>query len=399
MQTATRAKTSRISISSPSTKIKTKRILPLLNTKSTMSFLRCLLLLLILVQNAAAQFAQLPDQYRSAADSAYGMIAQTWQEQKFPGIAVAVAVNGQLLWSDAVGFSDLEQRVPMWPHSRFRIASLSKPLTAAAAAKLYSQTKLDVDASIQEYVPNFPSKRWTITTRQLGAHLGGIRGYRPGEMLSAVPYSTVEDGLDIFSADTLLHEPGTKYLYSSYGWNLISAVIEGAAQEPFLDHMQREIFLPFNMLDTVADHPDSLIAHRVRFYVRTQDGALLNAPYVDNSYKWAGGGFLSTPIDIVRFGIAHLDSSFFERKAKDLLFTEQRTTSGEPTGYAFGWRVETCSDNLRYFSHSGGAIGGTSLLVIQPDTGVVVAAMVNMSNANLDVVQQIVSLFVEQSQN
>lgn len=364
-----------------------------------MSFLRCLLLLLILVQNAAAQFAQLPDQYQSAADSAHGMIAETWQEQKFPGIAVAVAINGQLIWSDAVGFSDLEQRVPMWPHSRFRIASISKPLTAAAAAKLYSQTKLDVDASIQEYVPNFPPKRWAITTRQLGAHLGGIRGYRPGEMLSTAPYSTVEDGLNIFSADTLLHEPGTKYLYSSYGWNLISAVIEGAAQEPFLDYMQREILLPLNMLDTVADHPDSLIAHRVRFYVRTQDGTLLNAPYVDNSYKWVGGGFLSTPIDIVRFGIAHLDSSFFEQKAKELLFTEQRTTAGEPTGYAFGWRVETRPDNLLYFSHSGGAIGGTSLLVIQPDTGVVVAAMVNMSNANLDIVQQIVSLFVEQSQN
>ncbi|MXX96870.1 MAG: beta-lactamase family protein [Rhodothermaceae bacterium] len=364
-----------------------------------MSFLRYLLLLLILVRNATAQFAQLPDQYRSAADSAYGMITQTWQEQKFPGMAVAVAVNGQLIWSDAVGFSDLEQRVPMWPHSRFRIASISKPLTAAAAAKLYSQTKLDVDASIQEYVPNFPQKRWTITTRQLGAHLGGIRGYRPGEMLSAVPYSTVEDGLDIFSADTLLHEPGTKYLYSSYGWNLISAVIEGAAQEPFLDYMQREIFLPFNMLDTVADHPDSLIVHRVRFYVRTQDGTLLNAPYVDNSYKWAGGGFLSTPIDIVRFGIAHLDTSFFDQNAKELLFTEQQTTAGEPTGYAFGWRVETRSDHLRYFSHSGGAIGGTSLLVIQPDTGVVVVAMVNMSNANLDVVQQIVSLFVDQSQS
>lgn len=365
-----------------------------------MDYRRYLLLLpLLLLQSAAAQYAQIPDPYRSAVDSAYQMISQTWQEQKFPGIAVAAAVNGQLIWSDAVGFSDLEQRVPLWPHSRFRIASISKPLTAAAAAKLYSQSQLDVDTDIQKYVPGFPAKRWPITTRQLGAHLGGIRGYHPGEMLSPAPYATVEDGLAIFSADTLMHEPDTEYLYSSYGWNLLSAVIEGASGEPFLDHMKQEIFLPLRMLNTVADHPDSLIAHRVRFYVRNEDGTLLNAPYVDNSYKWAGGGFLSTPTDIVRFGIAHLDSSFLDPKARELLFTEQRTTTGEPVGYAFGWQVETRSDRLRYFSHSGGAIGGTSLLVIQPDTGVVVAAMVNMSGANLNVVQELVSLFVREARH
>ncbi len=89
-----------------------------------------------------------------------------------------------------------------------------------------------MDADIQKYVPGFPAKRWPITTRQLGAHLGGIRGYHPGEMLSPAPYATVEDGLVIFSADTLMHEPDTEYLYSSYGWNLLSAVIEGASGEP-----------------------------------------------------------------------------------------------------------------------------------------------------------------------
>ncbi len=162
--------------------------------------------------------------------------------------------------------------------------------------------------------------------------------------------------------------------------------------------MKQEIFLPLRMLNTVADHPDSLIAHRVRFCIRNEDGTLLNAPYVDNSYKWAGGGFLSTPTDIVRFGIAHLDSSFLDPKTRELLFTEQRTTTGEPVGYAFGWQMETRSDRLRCFSHSGGAIGGTSLLVIQPDTGVVMAAMINMSDANLNVVQELVSLFVREAQ-
>ncbi len=353
-----------------------------------------LVLSFVLAPYAGAQHAQIPEQYQAAVDSAQKMILEAWHKHKYPGIAVAVAAEGQLIWSDAVGFADLEQRVPMWPHSRFRIASISKPITAAATAKLFSQGRLDVDASVQQYVPDFPQKRWSVTTRQLGAHLGGIRSYQPGEMLSAVPYATVRDGLGIFAADTLVHEPGTQFLYSSYGWNLISAVIEGATGTSFLDHMRQEVFLPLGMLNTVADHPDKLIAHRVRFYTRNEDGVLLNAPFVDNSYKWAGGGFLSTPIDVVQFGIGHLTSTFLDDAAKELLFTEQLTITGEPTGYAFGWNVEVRADNRRYYSHRGGAIGGTSLLVIQPDTGVVVAAMINMGNADLEVVQELVSLFV-----
>lgn len=364
------------------------------NMKRTL--LRCLLALMwVQASPTAAQTAQTPDRYRAAIDSARGMISEALHDGRFPGLSVAVAAEGQLIWSDAVGFADLEQRIPMWPHSRFRIASISKPITAAAAALLHSRESLDVDLPVQHYVPEFPEKHWTVTTRQLGAHLGGIRSYRAGEMLSNTPYSTVLDGLDIFAQDSLIHEPGSRYLYSSYGWNLISAVIEGASGEPFLDHMRRVVFLPLGMLDTIADHPDSLIAHRVRFYVRNSDGETLNAPAVDNSYKWAGGGFLSTPVDVVRFGLAHLDNSFLDDSAHSLLFTEQSTTAGEPVRYGFGWRLETDSSGRRYLMHSGGAIGGSSQLTIQPETGVVVAVMVNMSDADLEVAEELVQLFVE----
>ena len=345
-------------------------------------------------QPAAAQTVQAPDHYRATIDSARTLMTNQWLEEQFPGLSWAVAAEGKLIWADAVGFADLEQRVPMWPHSRFRIASISKPITAAAAALLHSRGLLDVDAPVQQYVADFPEKQWPVTTRQLGAHLGGIRSYRPGEMLSNVAYATVRDGLDIFARDSLVHQPGSQYLYSSYGWNLISAVIEQAAGEPFLDHMRRTVFLPLGMLNTIADHPDSLIAHRVRFYMRTNDGKLLNAPPVDNSYKWAGGGFLSTPVDVVLFGLAHLNDAFLDSTAQALLFSEQTTTAGEPVGYGFGWRLEADADQPHYVRHSGGAIGGTSQLIIQPESGVVVAVMVNQTGANLSVGEELVQLFV-----
>ena len=99
--------------------------------------------------------------------------------------------------------------------------------------KLWSEGKVDLDDPVQNYVTSFPEKRYPVTIRQVAQHVGGIRHYRGLEFMSNIHYSTVEEGLAIFANDTLLFEPGSKYSYSSYGWNLISAVMETASGEEF----------------------------------------------------------------------------------------------------------------------------------------------------------------------
>src|SRR5699024_4999921 len=115
-------------------------------------------------------------------------------------------------------------------------------------------------------------------------------------------FNSVKESLEIFAEDTLLFKPGTDYSYSSYGWNLISAVVEGASGTPFLTYMKNEVFTPLNMDQTVAEYTDSLISHRTDYYTHADDGTVLNAPAVDNSYKWAGGGFIGTAEDLIMFG-------------------------------------------------------------------------------------------------
>lgn len=354
-------------------------------------------LFLLFCGTAAAQSAVAPSSapFAKEIQAARAMILHDLEEQDYPGIAIAVSVDGETVWSEGFGYADLEQRVPLWPTSRFRIGSISKPFTAAAVARLFEDGRLDVNAPVQQYVPYFPEKRWLLTTRNLGAHLGGVRHYQGDEFLSSTSYETVESGLAIFAADTLLHAPGQRFAYTSYGWNLISAVVEGASGRQFLHVMRQEVFRPLGMRHTVADHPDSLIYQRVRFYERGANGDLLNAPYVDNSYKWAGGGFLSSPEDLLRFGNAHLGTDFLSEDALALLFTEQQTTAGEGVGYGFGWRVRTGDDSRRYLSHGGGSVGGTSLLIMQPDTKVILAAMINLSGADLEVAHDVLRLFVE----
>ncbi|MXZ70361.1 MAG: beta-lactamase family protein [Acidobacteria bacterium] len=351
--------------------------------------------------NASAQStsapatAPAPLRYAEAIEEARALVQTDIAERGYPGIAIAVSVNGETIWSEGFGYANLEHRVPMLPSVKFRVGSISKSMTAAAVAKLVEEGRLDVDLPIQQYVPSFPEKAYPITTRQLGGHLGGIRHYEGDENFIRDPYPTVLDGLTIFADDPLLHEPGTRYSYTSHGFNLISAVVEGAAKQPFLDMMRESVFRPLGMRDTVADFVTPIIPGRTSYYVRDAEGHVVNAPFVNNSYKWAGGGFLSTTEDVLTFANAHLDDKFLSEESRKLLFTEQRTRDGEGVGYGFGWFVRTRDDGRRLLSHSGGSVGGTSLMVMEPSTRVVVVGLINLTRADNSVVTEVLDLFID----
>lgn len=344
-------------------------------------------------QPAAA--APAPLLYAEVVDEARALVRADIAARGYPGIAIAVSVDGATVWSEGFGYADLEHRVPMSPSVKFRVGSISKSLTAAAVASLVEDGRLDLDAPVQQYVPSFPEKAHPVTTRQLGGHLGGIRHYRGNENFIRDPYATVLGGLSIFADDPLLHEPGTAFSYTSHGFNLISAVVEGAAKQPFLAYMREAVFRPLGMRNTVADFVTPIIAGRTRYYVRDAEGRVVNAPFVNNSYKWAGGGFLSTTDDVLRFANAHLDDGFLTESSRELLFTEQRTRDGEGVGYGFGWFIRTGDDGRRLLSHSGGSVGGTSLMVMEPETGVVVVGLINLTGADNGVVREVLGRFID----
>jgi CubicO group peptidase (beta-lactamase class C family) len=325
--------------------------------------------------------AQAPARYTGAIEFARTLVTEVMEESGTPGMSVAVGIDGQIVWAEGFGYADVENKVPVWEETKFRIGSVSKPLTAAAVGLLTERGKLDLDAPVQRYVPSFPEKRWPVTTRQLAGHLAGVRHYRGGEMLSAQRYETVSDGLEIFQDDTLLFEPGHRFSYSSYGWNLVSAVVEGASGEEFLSYMQQNVFDPLGMTHTVADYTDSIIPHRTRFYERNRDGRVVNAQYVDNSYKWAGGGFLSTPSDLVRFGFAHFGDGLLKSGTIAEFWTPQTTNAGESTGYGIGWSVAVEDGVVTRAGHGGGSVGGTTGFETRPPQRAAIAIVGNLSQA------------------
>lgn len=319
--------------------------------------------------------------HAAAIEEARELLDSLMDAEAIPGLSVAIGRGTQLLWSEGFGFSDLTHNVMVTPLTRFRVGSVSKPMTAAALGVLVEAGALDLDAPVQDYVPSFPEKRWPVTTRQLAGHLGGVRHYRGMENFSRTRYPTVLSGLAIFADDSLINEPGTEFSYSSYAWNLISAVVEGASGEDFLEYMERVVFDPLGMDRTEADWNGPIIQDRTRFYVADSTGQIFNAPYVDNSYKWAGGGFLSTPEDMLVFANAHMEPGFLQAETLEMLFASQRLRDGTETGYGIGWRSATNEHGERIVSHTGGSVGGRTVLTVNRDTGLIVAIVANLSSA------------------
>ena len=351
-----------------------------------MRMLRTLALLTLLAPPLAAQ-ADIP--------RARKLLTDTMQALGAPGASITVMLDGRVIWSEGFGLADVEQQVPATPRTVFRVGSVSKPLTAAALGSLIQQGKIDLDAEIQRYVPGFPRKQYPITVRQVAGHIAGIRHYRDGEFENQKHFNTVLEGLSMFSADSLLFEPGTKYQYSSYGWNLISAVIESASGESFLPFMRKSVFDPTGMTHTYPEFADSIIPFRADFYsYNDSTHRMLNAPYVDNSYKWAGGGFVSTTEDLARFGQAMLTGQLVRPETVAMLWTSLSTRNGEKTGYGIGWSVSTDQRGRRRVGHTGGAMGGTATLQIYPEQKLVIAILVNSDRTFIGIAPRLAGILL-----
>jgi serine beta-lactamase-like protein LACTB, mitochondrial len=337
--------------------------------------------------------------------------------QNLPGLSVAVGVGGDIVWAEGFGWADVENQVPVTPETRFRVADASRALTSAAVGLLLEKSKLLLDDEVQVHVPEFPKKARPVTLRQLMAQVGGVPEPRGDEPLSADVVSddarlvgrcerTLDalEKLDDFAQSELLFEPGTKYHPSSYGWVLVSAAAEAAAKQPFFSFMRTQVFDPLQMRETTVDVSTSAIPDRAAFYFPRFDviadvGSLATggAPRTrygpkparrgDYSCYAGAAAFLSTPSDLVRFGMATSRGTLLRPDTIRMLQTPQRLSSGKETGYGLGWELETLSlagQPTRMAGHGSreGFLGGSTFLMTLPERGLVVAVMANISFAD-----------------
>jgi serine beta-lactamase-like protein LACTB len=339
-------------------------------------------------QNVPSVTQSIPSpQWAGAVERGRQIVRASLLEHNLPGVSVAVGVGGDLVWAEGFGWADLENHVPVTPRTRFRIGTASTVITSAAVGLLLDEGRLELDEEIQTHVPEFPEKQWPVTLRQLMAHLAGVRNDAGDEEPLTVHCDRTVDGLRRFADRPLLIEPETQYRYSSYGWILVSAAIEAAADEPFSNFMRSEIFEPLGMHDTRADSateaiPDRALSYFPRFAADPRYGPQSPSD-PDHSCFSGASNFLSTPSDLVRFGMAINSGKLLQPATVQLLQTPQRLVSGEETGYGLGWDLETVAlagEQTRVAGHDGTIMGGmvASLMTFR-ERGLVVAVTSNIS--------------------
>ena len=312
------------------------------------------------------------------------------KRDRIPGLSCAIGVGDSIAYRAGFGFADVENEVPATPQTVYRLASISKPITAVLALQLAERGELDLDADVHTLVPQWPQKPWPVTTRQLLGHLAGVRHYR-GEAESTLHYATQVESLARFAADPLLHEPGTAYHYSTYGFNLAAAVVEARAGAPFAAVLRERIAVPAGAASLQDDDSRRLIRGRAQGYVRNGD-VLENSALMDSSYKLGGGGLCASAEDLVHFTRALLDGRLLNEASRAAMWTRQRTTAGTEIEYGLGCRPSRADGRL-VVEHSGAQARVSTMWYVLPESRVVVVLLCNLERVRLQpLAQQIAAL-------
>lgn len=331
-------------------------------------------------------------------DTVRAFLQEQLVRQSVPGFSIAVVVDDELVWSEGFGFADVESGDRATGSTIYRIGSVSKPVVGTALMQLVEKGLVDLDAELQTYVPEFPTKRWPITIRHLMTHTSGIRHYRGNEFQSLEHYDDLVGPLAIFAADTLLFEPGTKYSYSTYGFNLIANVVENASGLHIDEYMSRYVYEPAWMNSTALEDQMEIQSGRAKWY-ETRDDVWVNAPYADLSNKYAGGGITSTVEDLCRLHIAYARGKLMKKETIELMYTNQPLKDGSDHFYGLSWRVRQVElpggETVRQVSHSGGSVGANTLFIRYPDHGFAVALIVNHRTNTNRIVTGVTNLFYE----
>ena len=315
----------------------------------------------------------------SAATRIDALLRSVMAEDRLPSLSVAVARDGETVYAGAFGLADVENAVPASTATVYPFGSVTKSVTAVAVMQLAEQRRIDLDAPVHRACTAFPSWEHPPTARLLLGHLGGIRGYdfsRDGDFVNRVSYPSIEAATAKFRDDPPTAEPGTKYVYSSFGYVLLGCVLESASGTEYGEHLRARVLEPAGMRQATLDRPEAIVPHRARGYSMTPDRAWVNATWVDPSDRHPAAGLLATPTDLVRFGTALLAGDLLPEPEREEMWTQQTTAADEPTGYGLGWTVS--ADGAEVF-HGGTAMGATSYLYLRPHDRVVVAFVANLS--------------------
>jgi len=286
-----------------------------------------------------------------------------YSNAQIPSVSAAISINGDLIWAGATGYADLNNKILADTNSIYRIGSVSKSITATALMRLHEQGTIDINNSFFSYTKDFPIKSHDFTLKQLASHQAGIRHYLKGidalfENFNDVEYKSTREAAAIVEDDNLLFTPGSDFYYSTYSYTLLSLAMELASKNRFEEIIKKQVLSPAGMTSTFLD---DVLNNNKKITVPyiAADSLLLRSPKINLSSKYAGGGLISTPSDLVKLGNALLESDFLSVQSKNIMWSPIALDNGNinPQNYGLGFRVDQ-NKRGRYVHHGGTSLGG-----------------------------------------
>ncbi|MEO0340668.1 MAG: serine hydrolase domain-containing protein [Bacteroidota bacterium] len=343
----------------------------------------------LLLQSTSSKKVAFANQERSSVQSvppapefvsllaAKKRIEEMVQEENIVGLSISISLDDTLIWSAGYGYSDLEKQTPIDPSETvFRITSIAKPFTTTILGRLYEEGKIDWTKSLYHYVPDFPKKRYDFTLQQLALHRAGIRHYHWYEGENKKPLS-IEQGLKKFKRSRLRFEPGTEYLYSSYGYNLLGVAMEKASGQSYEQLLAEYITRPLQLEHTIADDADYKNLRTSGFFTTKGKGKVWEAEAVNMYMKLPCGGILSTSEDLVQFGNAYSYGRILQENTRQTILLEPTLPDGKKVGYSMGWGLTIDKQGRKIISHTGGNTGAVCRLIVYPDQKLSIAVVSN----------------------
>ena len=344
-------------------------------------------------------------QYRVAASNVLHAMETRRMKIGAPSYSAAVAIKGKLVWAGALGWANIDNNIKATPDTIYRVGSTSKAITATALARLVDASIIDLDMPISTYMKDLPNETWSnITSRQLASHMAGLSHYAQkgvkrdlkglyGVIAMQKHYDNVTEALEIFDGTSLRSAPGSEFYYSSQGTVLLGAVMSAAAEKPYLQIIKEEVLQPNQMHATIiapvkSNGENNIATSYKRRGANIADRQVRPWRAVDLSSRLPGGGFASTPSDLVKVGLAYFDESKIKAETRDAFWTPQKLLNGEtnPQNYAIGWRFQGWPveglGKVENANHGGVSRGAQSLLMVIPEHEMVIAFNANIKTDN-----------------
>lgn len=325
-------------------------------------------------------------------DSLLGDLSKTDE----PGVAVLVARGGKVQFSKGYGVADVGGKVAITSETKFRIGSVTKQFTAVAILKLQEEGKLNVEDTLDKYIPDYP-RGDEVTLHHLLTHTSGIKSYtsKPDFMEKVKTAIEPEDLIASFKKDKFDFDPGTNWSYCNSGYFLLGHIVGKVSGKSYGKYLKETFFEPLKMKDTGIHRPDLGLEHEASGYSFV-DEKFEDALNWHMSHAGGAGAIYSTVEDLQRWNAGIFGDKVLKAESVAVAFAAAEVKDGDnPLGYGYGWMMGG-QRGLDTISHGGGLQGFSSYLTRFPEQELTIAVLHNAlpSSGRLEP-SQIASLVAE----